>query len=1105
MENVLSLLFTTPSVSVPQTWAGRLIAGIGWLLMAAVVFVLLWQLRRYNKPLNQRFWAIWIVLALLAPISNLFIGFRLSAPAGLPVPWVPAESFIPVLMIFSALPWMLAGGFLGPAGAASIAAIAGVFNALWNTHSAFTPLEMALLATLFGAAMMQRYRTFFYRALRHPVFASLLLSVFYPFIFLITATIASDGSLAVRLDYALSMFIPAVVVVAAELLIAGVVSEVISIGVPVAWGSRAELQPSPAEKSLRARYLFVLISLIFLLSLTLLVGDWIIAGQAAQRILRGRMQDPALIASKGIPFFLGVGQNEIAKLAADPRLPDASSAELTALLDEYLIRVPFFSQYYLLDDSGSLLAEYPEVNYESSVISPDEQKSIQLAIQGVTFQAIAVPPEAGGKAAQISFIQKVQDGQDGTWGVLIARTDLQINPFTAPIINSLQRMTELEGDGMIIDDTGRIVYHSDPDLLMSEYSGRIPEDADFFDEPGSDGTRQWIYYQPTEGQSWAVVLSVPARSVQQVAVDIASPLLVVIAAVAVIMGIFLSLSLNRITASLRELADQSERIAKGKLDEPLNVSGEDEVAQVSRSFEQMRQSLKARLDELNQLLVVVQGVAANLDMEEAVQPILESALIPGACSAHVVLDPAVVPELEGDPRDLVVFSAGEKAGLYNHLNEQIISLTRQQNRLVLTNVLRPRLLQFHPADQRPEGLMAVALRHEHEFYGALWVAYDQVHAFSEEEVRFLVTLGGQAALAAANARLYANAEIGRQRLSAILASTPEPVLVTDQKNRLLLANPAAWRALGLGAQWDEGKPIQDVINHKELLALLDGKAEEKRAAEISLADNRVYYALSTSVIADGRRVGRVCVLRDITSFKELDILKSEFVATVSHDLRSPLTLVRGYASMLEIVGELNEQQKSFVRMIISGVESMTRLVVNLLDLGRIETGVGLKLEMVPVQDVIQYVTNALHLQATQRRIQMRVEIPADIVPLIEADQALLQQAIHNLVDNAIMYTEPGGKVYVKAESHQNEMHITVSDTGIGIAPIDQPRLFEKFYRGAQAGTKRSGGTGLGLAIVKSIADRHGGRVWVEGQLGKGSTFHFVIPIKQAKVKVQGKE
>lgn len=1095
MEFIPSLLFSSPSFSIPQTWTGRMIAGAGWIILAALLLGMLWYVRHFNKPLNRRFWLLWLLLVLITPVSSIFIGIGLVGRGALPMPGVPLEMSGPVMMAFVALPWMLAGGLLGPAGAASIAAISGLINGLWNTHNIFTPLEMALLATLFSIAMMQRYRTPFFRLLRQPIFTAFLLAVFYPFLFMITATTGSDYSLAARLDFSLSMLAATTASVAGELIIAGVFSQVIALGLPAFWGQQGDLLPSPAEKSLRVRYLLAIAPLILLLLLTLLVGDWIMAGQAARQILRGRMQDSALIASKGIPYFLDVGQNEITKLAADQRLYASSPAELARILEENLIRVPYFNQFFVLDSSGESLAGYPAGDYDTSLATPEEQMGIQLALQGVPYQTYTVAPKGGSKAAQVSLIAQIVDGNGDPWGVLVGRTDLLENPFTAPIITSLQSMGELEGEGMLLDENGKILYHPTSSMVMSEYTGRIPEQAEFFDELEPDGTRRWVFYQPTEGRPWAVVLSVPARAVQQIALNIASPLLMVIAIVAIVSVAFLSLSLNRITASLQGLANQAGIIAKGQLDEPLSVSGEDEVGQLRQSFEQMRQSLKARLDELNQLLVVVRGVAANLEMDQAVQPVLESLLLSGACSARVVLDPSMVPELESDPRKPVAYSAGGKADQYSFLDDQIIALTRQQERLVMNNITRPRLFRLSPQAQHPEALMAVALRHENQYYGALWVAYDRAHAFSDEEVRFVVTLAGQAALAAANARLYLNAEIGRQRLSAILASTPDPVLVTDQQNRLLLANPASWRALGLGVEWEEGKPIDQIVSQKELLALLDGKTEDKRSDEIVLADKRVYYATASSVFAEGRRVGRVCVLRDITYFKELDALKSEFVATVSHDLRSPLTLVRGYATMLEIVGELNDQQTGYVRNIINGVESMGRLVNNLLDLGRIETGVGLKLEMVSVQDIVERVINTLQIQAAQRRIQLTSGTSQPSVPLIEADPALLQQALQNLVDNAIKYTEPGGKVQVNTEVRQNRMVFIVSDNGIGIPPLDQPRVFERFYRGAQTGTKRLRGTGLGLTIVKSIADWHGGDVWLESQLGRGSNFYLAIPIQ----------
>ena len=213
---------------------------------------------------------------------------------------------------------------------------------------------------------------------------------------------------------------------------------------------------------------------------------------------------------------------------------------------------------------------------------------------------------------------------------------------------------------------------------------------------------------------------------------------------------------------------------------------------------------------------------------------------------------------------------------------------------------------------------------------------------------------------------------------------------------------------------------------------------------------RIYLATASSVMAEGQPVGRVCVLRDITHFKELDALKSEFVATVSHDLRSPLTLMRGYATMLEMVGELNEQQNGYVRKIIIGVESMSRLVNNLLDLGRIEAGVGLQLEMVPLHDMVERVIGALQLQATQKHIQLTVGYPPAHRP---ADRSRPGPAAAGPAqpgrERHQVHRPRGQGAGACVRREHDGMVFEVSDTGIGIAPVDLPRLFEKFYRGAQ--------------------------------------------------------
>jgi signal transduction histidine kinase/HAMP domain-containing protein len=629
---------------------------------------------------------------------------------------------------------------------------------------------------------------------------------------------------------------------------------------------------------------------------------------------------------------------------------------------------------------------------------------------------------------------------------------------------------------------------------MTRYTGRTDLTSSLFRDNSSDGATQWTYVAPGSGRDWSVIMSVPVRYTQQQVINIAAPLLIIIIVSTLLAIVFMRYGLGRVTTSLRTLAIEADRMSHGYMDKPLQVSGEDEVGQLGKAFEQMRRSLEDRLDELNRLLLVSQGVASNLELEESLKLVLESALLTGASSVRVVLAPSVVPELDGDKASSSYFGAGSAGDKYRYLDDQVLTLTRRQDRLILTNLTRPRILAFSQSIPRPSALIAVALKHETLFYGVLWVAFDQSHQFEDQEIRYISTLASQAASAVANAHHFLGAEIGRQRLEAILTSTPDPVLVTNSKDRLLLANKAAWHILGINMEASRDQPIHRIISIEPLVKLLRSPSEEKQSAEIVLPDGQILLATTSSVIAEGRRVGRVCILRDVTQFKKLDALKSEFVSTVSHDLRSPLTLIRGYTTMLKMVGELDTQQSNYLEKISESVENMDRLVNNLLDLSRIEAGVGLQLEKISIQDVIERVVEEFRSFTDQKRINLEVDIDQQEIPLVEADRALLQQALHNLVDNAIKFTEPGGKVQIRLKLHKDQLVFEVEDSGIGISPADQQRMFEKFYRASRQSISGERGSGLGLAIVKSIAERHGGRVWFESQLGKGSTFFLALPL-----------
>jgi len=1075
-----------------------LIAWGGWLVLLSSVIFLLLRWRKLNKRWDRIHTGIFIALFVLLFVTNLTFVVRFPAGATLLLQGLPGGAEAPSLVLFAALPWVLAAGFLGVSSAAILGVLSGSIIALLDTHSPFTALEYALLAVLLSAAFHQRYRTWVFRALRHPTFSALLFAGIYPLLFILDTTVASTGSLASRLEFALSGAEFSSLVVGIELAVGGVISEVVAIVFPRLWGFTGPLEPSPVERRLQSRFLSSLTPLAFVLVVGLMAGDWIMAGRAARNMLNDRLENTAKMAANGIPSFLETGQNLIQILAKDPIWTQGSLNEKNVLLGDNLRTIPYFSEFYLLDGRGQSVVGYPLADFYAASPSPEEYMGITLALNGTPIQMYTLPPALGGLSARLSFLAAVYDAAGARTGVLVGRTDLATNPFTEPIIITLNSLSSNNGLGMLIDDSGTILYCSNSAWVMQKYAGQTSLQGISFNDQTPDGTRSMMYYQPVWSRPWAVVVSVPTQEAQEVALQIAAPLLIMIIILFLIAALVLRFSLRTVTASLQNLALETNRISSGQLDRPLAIDGNDEVGQLRHAFENMRSSLKARLDELNRLLQVSRGVASSLEFEQSVKPVMEAALSTGASAVRVVLSPEALPEMKGGSTTVTRFGLGRGNEQFAYLDDQILPITRQKERVALNNLGRVRLLTFPPNTPRPEALLALPLQHENMFYGAIWLAYDTPHQFTEDEVRFLTTIAGQAALASANSQLFANAEIGRQRLAAIINSTPDPVLVTDYQGRLLLANPAAWQVLGLPGGSVNGKSIDTIIQQPSLLQLMQVVSEEKQSAEVELMDGKVYLATASSVIVEGQPVGRICILRDVTRFKELDTLKSEFVATVSHDLRYPLTTMRGYATMLEMVGELNEQQTGYVRKILGSVDGMTQLVTRLLDLGRIDAGIDLQPEMVPVQDVVERVIGALQLQASQKQVVITSDISPHTVPLVEADYALLQQALHNLVENAVIYTEPRGKVTVKVEPDKDQMVFSVIDTGIGIAPVDIPRIFEKFYRGGQKEAKKRQGTGLGLAIVKSIAERHKGRVWVESQLGKGSTFYMAIPFRQPR-------
>ncbi len=391
-----------------------------------------------------------------------------------------------------------------------------------------------------------------------------------------------------------------------------------------------------------------------------------------------------------------------------------------------------------------------------------------------------------------------------------------------------------------------------------------------------------------------------------------------------------------------------------------------------------------------------------------------------------------------------------------------------------------------------KSLMAVPIKIEQRSIGVLSVDYRIAdRTFSSNSLHLLFALADYAAIAIENARLFTDIKDARSRLEAILIGTSDAMLVVDEKRNVLLLNDAAADVLGLPVDQAVGRPVTDVIASKELGTLFSRSATGvlDPYIEVPLADKRTFNAHLTRVPG----VGEVVVMQDITNLKELEELKNEFVSTVSHDLRSPLTSIRGFVDLIEMTGPLNERQQDFVAKIRQGVLVITALIDDLLDLGRIEKGAAFDLAVVSLEDVIFESVNTLRGHAASKKQQIDLSLPAGLSPVM-GNALRLGQVVKNLVGNAIKYTPEQGYIRVWVEEKSAQVLVHVQDSGIGISADDQTHLFEKFYRVQRPETQDIPGTGLGLSIAQTIVEKHGGRLWVDSELGKGSTFTFLLPV-----------
>lgn len=354
----------------------------------------------------------------------------------------------------------------------------------------------------------------------------------------------------------------------------------------------------------------------------------------------------------------------------------------------------------------------------------------------------------------------------------------------------------------------------------------------------------------------------------------------------------------------------------------------------------------------------------------------------------------------------------------------------------------------------------------------------------------------------------------RNRSSAILRSMVEGVAVVDARERLVFFNRAFAAILNLDGQKTEGRPLIEAVRNSQLVALIRKALQGEEGLQTDIAtgfvQQRNFSVTAAPVIpldsalaaaAPGKPAepakpsGAVVVLHDVTELRRLERVRQDFVANVSHEFKTPLTAIQGFAETL-LAGAIDDPRNNrrFLEIIREHAARLARLTDDLMKLARIEAG-KLEVQLSPVNlaEVAEGCEETAVMKAQRKQIALQMDVPATL-PLARGDANLLHEVLQNLLDNAVQYTPSGGKIHITAAARERDVVVTVADTGIGIPLAEQERIFERFYRVDAARSREAGGTGLGLSIAKHIVEAHGGRIWLESEVGAGSKFFFSVPL-----------
>ncbi|MEO8611225.1 MAG: ATP-binding protein [Chloroflexota bacterium] len=520
----------------------------------------------------------------------------------------------------------------------------------------------------------------------------------------------------------------------------------------------------------------------------------------------------------------------------------------------------------------------------------------------------------------------------------------------------------------------------------------------------------------------------------------------------------------------------------------------------------LTEEVKRRIDQLAAINTVAATVSQSLDLNRTLKTALQAVLdVVGAEAGGISLideraGEVVLRAQQGWLHDFV--TTPMRIPLGKGMSGRVIDT----NDVVLDNDLDgteelavPRFLE--------EKFRSIAMSPMHargKIIGILSIMSNKTDAFNIEMVTVLRAIADTVGVALDNARLYESSAEQEKRLGAVFQSTADGMIATDQDGLLSLINHAAELIFDVDARKLIGTPLREAPLHPRvrdsLLYALSSRDEGHEAFQVTLESGRMLSLLispvyiESQVDQDRKKDGWVIVVQDITHLREAEIQRAEFIRAAAHDMRNPLSVALSSLNLLE--GFFSAEDPTALEIIgiaTNGINRLQDLINDMLNLEQIENGYDVKMDDVDVGEMIRETCAEMKPLLAEKSLDCKIDIQANL-PLAQVDRRWVKRALTNYLDNAAKYTKPHDTIIVKSFANGEMLHIEVTDTGPGIPIESQSRLFERFYRAPD--TDKIRGTGLGLAIVKSVAEAHGGSVYVRSRTEQGSTFGLTLRIKR---------